>query len=63
MIVRSGRQTGQLAALLQKFRTYGVRVQFASGQDRLKLHAAVLSALTEFQEKVANDAPTIHGRQ
>jgi site-specific DNA recombinase len=61
---RLSRDTGQLAALLHKFRTYGVHVELASGQDRLKLHAAVLSALAEFQEaKVADDAGRIHRRQ
>jgi hypothetical protein len=37
--VTLSRDTGQLAALLHQFRTYGVRVEFASGQDGLKLLA------------------------
>jgi DNA invertase Pin-like site-specific DNA recombinase len=61
---RLSRDTGQLAALLHKFRTYGVQVEFASGKDGLQLHAALLSALAQFQEaKVADDARGIHGRQ
>jgi site-specific DNA recombinase len=61
---RLSRDTGQLATLLHKFRTYGVHVEFASGQDGLKLLAVVLSALAKFQEaKVADDARRIHGRQ
>jgi site-specific DNA recombinase len=59
---RLSRDTGQLAALLHKFRIYGVHVEFASGQDGLKLHAAVLSALGKFQEaKMADDARGTHG--
>jgi|SRR6516164_6120397 site-specific DNA recombinase len=61
---RLSRDTGQLAALLHKFRLYGVHVEFASGQDGLKLLGVVLSALAEFQEaKMADDASRIHGRQ
>jgi DNA invertase Pin-like site-specific DNA recombinase len=60
---RLSRDTGQLAALLHQFRAYGVRVELASGQDELRLHAAVLSALAEFHKtKVAEDARKIHGR-
>ena len=61
---RLSRDTGQLAALLHQFRAYGVNVEFASGQDGLKLHAVVLTALADFQKaKVADDAGRIHGRQ
>jgi DNA invertase Pin-like site-specific DNA recombinase len=60
-IDRLSRDTAQLAALLHKFRR--VHVEFASGQDGLKLLAAVLSALAEFHNtKVADDARRIHGR-
>jgi site-specific DNA recombinase len=59
---RLSRDTGQLAALLHKFRIYGVHVEFASGQDGLKLHAVVLSALGKFQEaKMADAARGTHG--
>jgi site-specific DNA recombinase len=61
---RLSRDTGQLAALLHKFRLYGVHVKFASGQDGLKLLGVVLTALAECHKaKVANDARRIHGRR
>jgi DNA invertase Pin-like site-specific DNA recombinase len=61
---RLSRDTGQLAALLHKFRTYGVRVVFASGEEGLKLVSLVLSALSEFQKaKVADGARRNHCRR
>jgi DNA invertase Pin-like site-specific DNA recombinase len=61
---RLSRDTSQLAALLHKFGTYGVRVEFASGEDRLKLIGLVLSALSEFQKaKETDDARRTHGRR
>jgi site-specific DNA recombinase len=61
---RFSRDAGQLAALLHKFRVYGVHVEFASGQDGLKLLGPVLAALSEFHKaKVADDARGIHGGQ
>jgi site-specific DNA recombinase len=61
---RLSRDTGQLAALLHQFRTYGVRVEFASGQAGLKLLGVVVSALADFHNaEVADDARRIHGRQ
>jgi site-specific DNA recombinase len=61
---RLSRDASQLAALLHKFRTYGVRVEFASGQDGLKLLGVVLTALADFQKaKVADDARGTHGRR
>jgi DNA invertase Pin-like site-specific DNA recombinase len=54
---RLSQDAGQLAALLHKFRVYGVHVEFASGQDGLKLLDPVLAALSEFHKsKVAGDA-------
>jgi site-specific DNA recombinase len=61
---RLSRDTGQLAALLHKFRTYGVHVEFASGTGGLTLLGVVLSALAAFQEaKVTDDARGFHGRR
>jgi site-specific DNA recombinase len=60
---RLSRDAGQLAALLHKFRTYGVHVEFASGQDGLKLLGVVLAALADFQKAKADAARGTHGRQ
>jgi DNA invertase Pin-like site-specific DNA recombinase len=61
---RLSRDTGQLAALLHKFRAYGVHVEFMSGPNGQKLLGVVLSALAAFQKaKVADATRRIHGRQ
>ena len=61
---RLSRDTSQLAALLHQFRIYGVRVEFASGEEGLKLIGLVLSAISEFQKaKETDGARRIHGRR